>query len=92
LNARELKETPVIVTRNPRDFPDAVLGRYRPRAIHPDLFLRRPIDQAPDKFVDVVREQQASLIKPPIPMSDFPSHFERLDLIETVAELRRSMD
>jgi hypothetical protein len=81
----------VIVTRNLRDFPDSVLTSYKIKAMHPDRFIRHLIDVAPAKVVEIVRDQQISLINPPIPMPDLLSLFERLDLVETVAELRRLM-
>jgi PIN domain len=81
----------VIVTRNLKDFPDAVLAPYKIRAMHPDQFIRILLDEAPGTVVEIVRDQQASLLNPPIPMADLLSLFERLDLTETVAELRRLM-
>jgi hypothetical protein len=80
-----------IVTRNPRDFPAATLGTFNIEARHPDEFVRRLLDLAPSAVVDAVREQQARLRKPPVSMADLLSLFERLGLIETVAELRREM-
>jgi PIN domain len=82
-------EAHVIVTRNLRDFPDRALAPHGIRAIHPDRFFRNFLEVAPADFVAVVRDQQASLTKPPVPMRDLLNLFERLDLAETVAELRR---
>ena len=81
----------VIVTRNLRDFPEAILAPYGIRALHPDRFIRHLIDGDPDKVVAVMRDQQASLINPPIPMPDLLDLFERLGLTETAAESRRLM-
>ena len=79
----------VIIKRNLRDFPDADLLRYKIRAQHPDEFIRHLLDLAPAVVLEAVRKQHASLLNPPVPMPDLLSLFERLDLAETVAELRR---
>jgi hypothetical protein len=79
----------VIVTRNLKDFPDAVLDPYKIQVMNPDQFIRSLLDEAPAAAVEIVRDQQASLINPPVPMPDLLSLFERLDKRETVAELRR---
>jgi len=78
----------VIVTRNLRDFPESALAAHKITAIHPDQFIRRLIEVAPDEVMQVVRDQQASLVNPPVPMPELLSLFERLDLVETVARLR----
>jgi predicted nucleic acid-binding protein len=79
----------IIVTRNLRDFPDTVLSRYNLRAQHPDEFIRHLLDLAPAAVVDAVRKQQAGLLNPPVSMADLLALLERLDLVESVAELRR---
>ena len=79
----------VIVTRNLRDFPKSALAPYKITAVHPDGFIRRLIELAPDKVVEAVRDQQASLLNPPVGMSELLALFERLGLTETVIELRR---
>lgn len=81
----------VILTCNLRDFPEAVLNDHNIRAIHPDAFISDLINEAPHQVVDAVRDQQASLLNPPVAMPDLLSLFERLGLINTVAELRRLM-
>lgn len=79
----------VIVTRNLRDFPDEVLAPYNIEPQHPDEFIRHMLDLAPVVVVDAVRSQQARLINPPVPMPELLALFERLELVETVNELRR---
>jgi predicted nucleic acid-binding protein len=79
----------IIVTRNLRDFPAAVLDPYGIEAQHPDEFLRHLLDLAPVLVVDSVRQQQADLLNPPVSMPDLLAIFERLSLMETVTELRR---
>lgn len=82
----------VIVTRNLRDFPPEVLDRYDIEAQHPDEFILHLLDLAPVAVVVAVRNQQARLNKPPVPMPELLALFERIGLVETVAELRRLMD
>ena len=81
----------VIVTRNLRDFPADKLTPFRIEALHPDVFLRRLLDRSPQAVADAVRSQHARLRNPPLPMADLLAVFLRLDLVETVAALRRSM-
>jgi hypothetical protein len=82
----------IIVTRNLRDFPAEALDPYEIEAQHPDVFLRHVIDLTPVIVVDVVCAQQASMTRPPISMDELLALFERMDLAETVAELRRLME
>jgi hypothetical protein len=79
----------VIVTCNLRDFPDDALDPFDIEAQHPDEFIRHMLDLAPVAVVDAIRRQQASLINPPVAMSQLLALFERLGLAETVTELRR---
>lgn len=81
----------VIVTFNLKDFPAEVLDRYGIEARHPDAFLRHLLDLTPVAFVDAVWAQQASMANPPVSMNDLAGLFERIGLIETVAELHRQM-
>ena len=82
----------VIVTCNLKDFPADVLIPYNIEAQHPDEFIRHLLDLSPLVVVDVLRKQQASLINPPVPMPGLLALFERVGLVETVAELRGLMD
>lgn len=81
----------IIVTRNLRDFPEAALATYRIGVCHPDRFVRLLLDADADLVVEAVRDQQASLLNPPVSMPDLLAVFERIGLVETVAELRRLM-
>ncbi len=78
----------VIVTHNLRHFPAATLDHYGIQAQHPDEFIRHLIDLSPALVADAIRDQQAALARPPISMDDMLALFERLGLIETVAELK----
>jgi hypothetical protein len=82
----------VILTRNLRDFPPSALKPHGITAWHPDPFIRRFLDVDPESVIGALRDQQASLINPPIPMSELLGIFERIGLAETVAELRRLLN
>jgi hypothetical protein len=82
----------VIVTRNLRDFPPEALAPYRIEAQHPDIFVRNAIDLAPVQVADAVREQAAALTRPPVSVEQLLLTFEKVGLLETVAELRRLME
>ena len=69
-----------------------MVGACGIEAQHPDEFVRHLIDLAPVLVIDAVRDQQASLINPPITMIELLAVFERLSLTETVLELRRLLD
>ncbi len=81
----------VIVTHNLKDFPAERLERYGIEAQHPDEFIRHLLDLSPVLVVDAVREQQATLSRPPVSIAELLALLERLGLAETVAELRRQM-
>ncbi len=81
-----------IVTYNLKDFPPESLSPYDIEAQHPDEFVRRVVDLAPVLVVDVLRAQLASLKNPPLNMSQLLALFERIGLVETVAELRCLME
>lgn len=91
LAAAIVGEASVIVTRNLRDFPEDVLDLHNIEAMHPDEFIRGLLNVDPAAVVAAVTQQQRRLKSPPVPMSDLLLLFERLDLIQTVAELRRLM-
>jgi predicted nucleic acid-binding protein len=82
----------VIVTCNLRDFPEEALDPFDIEAQHPDEFIRHILDLEPIVVVDAVRDQQARLINPPVSMPELLALFERQQLIETVAELRRLIE
>jgi predicted nucleic acid-binding protein len=81
----------VIVTRNLRDFPVEVLVPFGIEAQHPDIFVRHLIDLEPVKVIDAIREQVASLIRPPVTVTELLTTFEKLGLADTDTELRRQM-
>jgi predicted nucleic acid-binding protein len=82
----------VIVTCNLRDFPEESLDPHNIEAQHPDEFVRHLLELDPAAVVDAVTRQQQRLKNPLVSMAELLSLFERLGLLETVAELRRLMD
>jgi predicted nucleic acid-binding protein len=88
LAAAIVGQTDVIVTRNVRDFPQELIGRYGIEARHPDEFVRHLLDLAPALIVDALRDQQAALTRPPMTMDEILDLLDRIGLVETVAELR----
>ena len=57
-------ETRVIVTFNLSDFPAAVLAPLHVRAMHPDEYLTALFKDAPNLFLQAVREHRAALTRP----------------------------
>lgn len=58
----------------------------------PDPFIRGLLDVDPDSVIEAVRNQQSSLVNPPVSMPELLGIFERIGLVETVAGLRRLLD
>ena len=65
LAAAIASRTPLIVTFNLSDFPQARLEARGVRAVHPDPFLHGLLDEQPDLFLQAVRTHRASLLNPP---------------------------
>jgi hypothetical protein len=82
----------IILTHNLRDFPSSALAGHGVTALHPDPFIRGLLDVDPDSVIEAVRDQQSSLVNPLISMPELLGIFERIGLVETVAELRRLLD
>ncbi|HTW68283.1 MAG TPA: PIN domain-containing protein [Acetobacteraceae bacterium] len=81
----------IILTRNLRDFPASALGPHGIAACHPDVFIAGLLCAEAQSVIQAVRDQQASLINPPVPWQDLLAIFERTGLRGTVAELRRML-
>ncbi len=82
----------MIVTRNLKDFPRSALICHDIIAKHPDEFLIRMLRQEPEPFLEALRDQQDSLRRPPVSMTDLLAILERTDLKQTVKELRRLIE
>lgn len=60
----------VIVTLNLRDFPSLVLGPYGIAVQSPDQFLQLLCLRDPDAMVQIIGEQAADLVSPPLTVDD----------------------
>lgn len=89
LAAAMVAHADVIVTCNLRHFPEDALDPFNIEAQHPDEFIRHMLDLAPAVVVDAMRNQQARLTNPPVPMAELLALFDRLGLADTVVELRQ---
>lgn len=77
----------VIVTSNLRDFaplPDGL------EAQSPDEFLCNLFDLAPEAFIEVLREQAADLVKPPVSFEELLARLARV-VPELVANVRHQV-
>lgn len=82
----------VIVTRNLRDFPAAVLAPYRIEAQHPDVFIRHVMELDEAACLDAVRRLRAALRNPPMAQAAYLDTLSRQELPETVSFLRTRID
>ena len=78
----------LIVTMNLKDFPDAVLQQYEMEVIHPDEFILRLIDLAPDAVMNAAEAHRGSLKHPPKSIEEFLASLHAQGLSETVVALR----
>jgi predicted nucleic acid-binding protein len=82
----------MIVTRNLRHFPKAVLEPYRIEAQHPDAFVCYLIHLAPQTVCEAVRSHRQHLKKPPKNVEEYLETLTRQSLAETVTVLRSLAD
>ncbi len=75
----------VITTSNLKDFTDLPEGI---EAQSPDVFLSNLFDLDPVRFVELLRQQAADLVSPPITFDDLLAHLARAvpDLVAAVRE------
>ena len=78
----------VIVTSNLKDFPGDALAPYNVEAVHPDDFVLDLIDLAPAVVVEILREQAASLKKPPQSVEQLLATLLKGGMVRSVAKLR----
>ena len=78
----------VIVMINLSDFPSGTLTQYGVEVQHPDAFVLRLIEMNQPAVLNAVRRQRAKLTRPPMTARELLSGFERVGLLQTVAELR----
>jgi hypothetical protein len=77
-----------IVTFNLRDFPEAALGAYGIRAIHPDEFVEHLLDLNPEAVCEAVRRIRRRLVNPPRSVEDMIENYERHGLAVSASVLR----
>ncbi len=77
----------VIVTKNLKDFPAAVLAQHRIEAQHPDTFLLGHLGRSPLQVCAAMREVIRRAQNPPYNIADFLARLSNEDLRETAAEL-----
>jgi predicted nucleic acid-binding protein len=82
----------VIVTFNLKDFPPESVAAHGIEAVHPDEFLSRLIDVAPDEFCDAAKLHRSNLKNPPKSVDEFLGTLEACGLPRTVARLRASAE
>lgn len=79
----------VVVTYNLKDFPQAAMERHQLEAVHPDTFLLDQLDLYPEAVAHALWRQSAESARPRLTPLLLMASFERLDLRDFAAELRR---
>ncbi len=85
-------KTRIIVTFNLQDFPDAILGTYGVRALHPDVFLLGLYDEQPALFLHGLAEHRASLRNPPKTTTDYIQTMRAVGLKRLASRLEARLD
>lgn len=92
LAAAIASQTPVIVTFNRVDFPEAALAPYGVHSVHPDAFACELLDAKPEAFLLAMRSQRASLRNPPKTPEAYLDMLQRVGMAQTVARLEPLQD
>lgn len=82
-------ECQVVVTYNLKDFPAEVMARHQLEAVHPDTFLLDQLDLYPQAVYRALRRQSAESTRPRLSSLQLMASFEKLELRDFAAELRR---
>jgi len=77
-----------IVTANLKDFPRKNLLRFGLEAIHPDEFVLDCIDLSVAAVLGAIREQAASLKRPPLSTAEVMAKLQENGLTRSIAKLR----
>lgn len=77
-----------IITFNMVDFPAGSLEPFGLEAIHPDDFCSSLVEQSAGACVDLIHQQRAALLRPPIDLAELLDRFERMGLPLTAGRLR----
>ncbi len=80
----------VIVTYNLKDFPAAVLSRFRIEAQHPDQFIGHLADLAPQVVCHAARTVRHRLKNPPKTVADYIACLRQQGLPQTAAFLEEN--
>jgi hypothetical protein len=78
----------IILTYNLKDFPEENLKQYGIEAQHPDDFLTRQLERAPNVVCAAAKRQRQSLKRPPLSVEEYLASLERQGLAQTVSSLR----
>ncbi|CAN5280143.1 hypothetical protein BH10PLA2_BH10PLA2_05680 [soil metagenome] len=81
-----------IITLNLKDFPHNTLASYGIAALHPDEFVTRLIDTAPDVVCMALKRQREGLRSPAKTAAELLVTFERQGLVQSVARLKQLVD
>jgi predicted nucleic acid-binding protein len=81
----------VIVTMNLRDFPADIIDPYRIKVQHPDEFILRLLDLAPDAVAAAAQNHRQSLQNPAKTVDEYLETLDRQGLMQTVPVLREYM-
>jgi predicted nucleic acid-binding protein len=79
----------VIVTMNLRDFPSEVVAPFGIEAQHPDQFILRLLDLAPDTVIAAAETNRQSLKNPAKTVAEYLEALERQGLACTVSALTK---
>lgn len=82
-------ECQIVVTYNLKDFPAQAMERHQLAAVHPDTFLLDQLDLYPEAVYVALRRQSADSARPRLSVLQLMASFERLELRDFAAELRR---
>src|SRR6185437_17071957 len=78
----------VIVTYNTKDFPADAVAPYGIEIKHPDEFLAHVLDLAPGTVLAALQRLRKSLKNPPVPVDQYLTRLEQLELASFVAKLK----
>ncbi|MXW59842.1 MAG: PIN domain-containing protein [Acidimicrobiia bacterium] len=81
----------VIVTSNPRSFPDEEIARYNIEAQTPDEFVVNVFELAPARVVGIVQDQAAALTNHETGFDDLLDRLRAVGLPRPIAAIRQSL-
>lgn len=78
----------LLITLNLRHFPQEILAAHGILPLHPDWFVLDLLETSPQETLQMMREQRASLQKPPKTSAEYLERLAACGLPRTVAHLR----